>query len=221
MKLTAKFIQAITKPGRYYDDAAPGLFVFAQSHTRKRDGANMIRLSFVQRLTVEGKRRDIGLGSPKWGAVTLTDARAKAIANYRIARAGGDPTRAKRRIPTFEQAVETVIAMHAETWKDGGKSEGPVASELARLCVPDYRAQVRRHHHHGRRTRDVDANLERQTRDSSPRSPAHRGRHEMGDRRRAPRRQSRGRCHRCGAPAKRRTQGAFQALPYDRVGAAW
>ena len=136
MKLTAKFIQAITKPGRYYDDAAPGLFVFAQSHTRKGDGETMIRLSFVQRLTVEGKRRDIGLGSPKWGAVTLTDARAKAIANYRIARAGGDPTRAKRSIPTFETATATVIAMHAETWKDGGKSERQWQASLAAYAFP-------------------------------------------------------------------------------------
>ena len=136
MKLTAKFIQAITKPGRYYDDAAPGLFLFAQSHTRKGDGETMIRLSFVQRLTVEGKRRDIGLGSPKWGAVTLTEARARAIANYRIARNGGDPREGKATIPSFADAADKVIAAHAETWKDGGKSEKQWRSSLATYVYP-------------------------------------------------------------------------------------
>ena len=136
MKLTAKYIQGITEPGRYYDDQAPGLCVFAQSHTRKGDGETMLRLSFVQRLTVEGKRRDIGLGSPKWGAVTLTEARAKAIANYRIARAGGDPTRTQRSIPTFETAADVVIELHAGTWRDGGKTERQWRASLAAYAFP-------------------------------------------------------------------------------------
>ena len=130
MKLTAKFIKSITEPGRYYDDGAPGLFVLAQERNGK------VRVSFVQRLTVEGKRRDIGLGSPKWGAVTLSDARAKAIANYRIARNGGDPTLGERRVPTFETATAIVIRLHAETWRDGGKSEAQWRASLAAYAFP-------------------------------------------------------------------------------------
>ena len=127
MKLTAKFIQSITTPGR---------FVLAQSHTRKRDGETMIRLSFVQRLTVHGKRVDIGLGSPKWGAVTLSDARAKAVANHRIARTGGDPRRGAATVPTFEEAADAVIRMHAATWRDGGKTEKQWRASLRDYAVP-------------------------------------------------------------------------------------
>ena len=42
-----------------------------------------------------------------------------------IARAGGDPLALKQRpdMPTFAEAVETVIGIHREGWKDAGKSE--------------------------------------------------------------------------------------------------
>ena len=132
MKLTAKYLQSITKPGRYYDDAAPGLFVLAQSHTRKRDGETMIRLSFVQRVTVNGKRVDLGLGSPKWGAVTLTEARAKAIANYRIARNGGDPRQGAKPVPTFADGLDAVLAIQAPTWRN------PKSEPQWRASLRDY-----------------------------------------------------------------------------------
>ena len=130
MRLTAKFIQTIDRPGRFYDDGAPGLFVLAQ----ERDGK--VRTSFVQRLTVHGKRVDIGLGSPKWGATTLTEARSKAIANYRIARNGGDPRAKAASIPTFEAAADAVITMHAAGWRDAGKSERQWRASLRDYAFP-------------------------------------------------------------------------------------
>ena len=125
IKLTTRFIQSITRPGRYYDDAAPGLFVLAQERKDR------IRLSFVQRLTVHGKRVDIGLGSPRWGATTLSEARARAMSNYRIARNGGDPRAAKRQVPAFADGIEAVLAIQREAWRDGGKSEKQWRSSLA------------------------------------------------------------------------------------------
>ena len=57
--------------------------------------------SWIQRVTIDGRRRDIGLGG--YPLVTLARARELAFDNRRIARSGGDPLAAKRRakIPTF------------------------------------------------------------------------------------------------------------------------
>ena len=35
----------------------------------------------------------------------------------------GDPRRQPTVVPTFEEAADAVIAIHASTWKDGGKTE--------------------------------------------------------------------------------------------------
>ena len=61
-------------------------------------------MSYDQRLTVWGVHRDIGIGSPRW--MSLTEARATAMANYKTARKGGDPVaqRRKAKIPTFAEA---------------------------------------------------------------------------------------------------------------------
>lgn len=123
MKLSAKFVDSITTPGRYYDSAAPGLNLTV----REKNGH--IRKSYFQRLTVQGKRVDIGLGSPKWGATTLTEARQKAMKNYRIARNGGDPRKAKRKVPTFADGVEAVIAIQREAWRNP-KSEAQWRASL-------------------------------------------------------------------------------------------
>ena len=78
---------------------------------------------WVWRGTVNGTRRDLGLGAYPY--VSLVDARQQAYEYRKIARAGGDPVALKRKpdVPTFAEAVEAVIAIHREGWKDGGKSE--------------------------------------------------------------------------------------------------
>ena len=114
--LTAKFVREVTEPGRYYDGDA-GLFLIV-AHGSKRDP----RKSYMQRLTIHGKRRDMGLGSTRWA--TLTEARAMAQANRKLARMGGDPTAAKRpAAPTFLEAFEAVLAIQRAGWRDGGKTE--------------------------------------------------------------------------------------------------
>ncbi|MCY4394975.1 MAG: tyrosine-type recombinase/integrase [Rhodospirillaceae bacterium] len=124
-KLTARFIREAGTPGKYYDGDA-GLFLIVRSATRK---------SFMQRLTVRGKRCEIGLGSTRW--VTLTEARTAAQENRKLARMGGDPLAAKRPdVPTFADATETVIAIHAEGWKDAGKSAGQWRASLRDYALP-------------------------------------------------------------------------------------
>ena len=61
-RLTVKGLARLTAPGRYPDGNTLYLFV-------QRSGAR----SWVQRLVVDGRRRDIGLGSAKY--VTLAQAR--------------------------------------------------------------------------------------------------------------------------------------------------
>ena len=48
--------------------------------------------------------------------VTLAMARERALANARAIAEGRDPRRRFQQVPTFAQANETVIAIHAEHW---------------------------------------------------------------------------------------------------------
>ena len=118
-RLRAKQIGAL-RPGRHGDGGT--LFIVVEPGGRSRH--------WVQRLTVDGKRRDLGLGGYPY--VGLADARAAAFANRQLARRGGDPTAAVRqsRVPTFRTACERVDA--AATWKgDGAKNR---RSALERCC---------------------------------------------------------------------------------------
>ena len=133
MKLTKTIVETIERPGRYSDDRAPGLMLFVQRR-EPQPGKVWITRTFVQRLTVAGRRRDIGLGSPKW--LSLTEARRMAIENYRVARAGQDPTRKRASVPTFEEAADAVIGMHSGTWRDGGKTEARWRATLATYAYP-------------------------------------------------------------------------------------
>ena len=61
-------------------------------------------------MTIRGKRRELGLGSPP--LVSLAEAREKATANKKHARDGGDPLAEKRKVRdtlTFGEAVERYL----------------------------------------------------------------------------------------------------------------
>ena len=75
--------------------------------------------SWVQRLVIRGRRRELGLGG--FPLVPLKDARAAALANRRLARAGGDPLAEKRRLksmPTFAAAAEAVLTQMRPGWRN-------------------------------------------------------------------------------------------------------
>ena len=121
--LTAAFCRNVGESGRYCD--GNGLYLHVDPSGARR---------WVQRLVIRGKPRGLGLGS--YGLVSLAEAREQALANRKIARAGGDPLAAKRRaesMPTFEEAVDNVIAIHSEAWKDGGKT-----AKLWRATLREY-----------------------------------------------------------------------------------
>ena len=76
-----------------------------------------------EKLIAAARRREIDCvlvwRLDRWGR-----SRQAAFDNRKLARAGGDPLALKRRpdVPTFAEAAETVIGIHAAGWKDGGKS---------------------------------------------------------------------------------------------------
>ncbi len=105
-KLTAAFVRSVRQPGLYWDEH--GLVLRVKPSGYKQ---------WIQRLFVHGKRRELGLGPVR--LVTLAEARDAALANRKVARAGGDPRATPRRsVPTFEQAAAKVFAMHRPTWTD-------------------------------------------------------------------------------------------------------
>ncbi len=128
-KLQARFCERVTKPGRYGDGrGGHGLSLLVQE---SKSGA--VRKSWTQRLRINGKPCDLGLG-PTW-ALTLAQARAAALANHRAAWRGEDPRR-KVRVPTFAQALERVIEIQRGAWREGSKTESQWRTSLADHAKP-------------------------------------------------------------------------------------
>lgn len=109
-QLTAMKIKAITEPGRYVD--GDGLML------RVTDGGAK---SWMVRVRIDGKRRDIGIGSLK--VLTLAEARAKATELRRQIAQGIDPIAERRKVedpvPTFREAATLVHEEHKAAWKNG------------------------------------------------------------------------------------------------------
>ncbi len=66
--------------------------------------------SWVQRLVIRGRKRELGLGGT--ALVPLAEAREQALANRKLARQGGDPLAEKRRsqgMPTFADAAVRLV----------------------------------------------------------------------------------------------------------------
>ena len=92
--------------------------------------------SWIQRLLIRGRRRELGLGSV--ALVPLAEAREKALANRRLARQGGDPLAEKRRaegIPTFAEAASRVLEQKRDGWRNPKQSREWLSS-LTRFAFP-------------------------------------------------------------------------------------
>ena len=122
--LSPAFVRS-APPGRHAD--GNGLYLFVQpSGTR----------SWIQRLLVRGRRRELGLGSV--ALVPLAKAREKALANRTLARQGGDPLAEKRRtegIPTFAEAAARVLEQKRGGWR-GRRHPREWMSSLRRFAFP-------------------------------------------------------------------------------------
>ena len=105
-KLTVSKVKSLTAPG-WHGDGGTLYLVIAPRGSKQ----------WVQRLTINGKRHDLGLGG--YPMVTLDEARETAFDNRRAARRGGDPLAAKRKakMPTFAQAAEKTHRAHRARWR--------------------------------------------------------------------------------------------------------
>lgn len=106
--LTARFVDTVTKPGKHFD--GHGLFLRVRPNGGKQ---------WVQRITIRGKRSEIGLGSPP--AVSLAMARKLALENRGKAMLGGDPLADRRQaaaVLTFDAAVETYLAAKLDEFRN-------------------------------------------------------------------------------------------------------
>ena len=105
-KLTARFVDSIKEPGKYYD--VNNLFLRVYKAGSK---------NWVQRVTINGKRREIGLGNAN--LIPLSEARELAFDNLRMVKKGIDPvaiTEKKKSIPTFEEAALKVHEINRPSW---------------------------------------------------------------------------------------------------------
>ena len=104
-------VRKLKNPGKHSDGGGLTLLVAPS-------GAK----SWVQRVTINGKRHDLGLGS--YPAVTLAEARRKALANRALVMAGGNPLAVKRQetaeatMPTFEDLARQHIAENSPAWRN-------------------------------------------------------------------------------------------------------
>jgi integrase len=109
-RLTARFVETVAMPGRYHDGGGLGLFLRVLAGGSRQ---------WVQRLMVQGRRAEIGLGAPP--VVTLAMAREAALKNKRTAYQGRDPVaekRAARDALTFETAARKAHVELAPTFKN-------------------------------------------------------------------------------------------------------
>ena len=108
-KLTAVKVKSLSEPGRYGDGG--GLYLAIA-----RGGSR----SWIQRIVIDGRRRDIGLGG--FPAVSLAKARERAAGNRAAVADGRDPLAERQRtktVPTFREAAESTIEANRPRWRNG------------------------------------------------------------------------------------------------------
>ena len=124
MTLSATRVKALSDPGRYSDGG--GLHLFITKAGRK---------SWVLRITVDGRRRDIGLGG--YPLVSLARAREKATEYREAFLEGRDPVAEKRApaMPTFREAAYAVHQTNKPRWRNARHASGWIQT-LERHAMP-------------------------------------------------------------------------------------
>ena len=106
--LSDRAVKAATAPGRMFD--GHGLFLLVTPV-----GAKI----WKQRITVKGRRQELGLGG--YPVVTLAKAREVALANRRMVRDGLNPKTERRRargIPTFAELARADFEHRKAGWRN-------------------------------------------------------------------------------------------------------
>jgi integrase len=109
-KLSKDEVRALSAPGRYSD--GDGLILQISPSGGK---------SWLLRVQIKGRRRDIGLGRVQ--DVSVTAARSAAADMRKLARSGIDPLEERKKerviVPTFEKAAKLVHMELLAGWKNG------------------------------------------------------------------------------------------------------
>ena len=123
-KLTVAKVKALSAPGRHGDGAT--LYLFITPGGTK---------SWVQRVTIAGRRSDIGLGA--FPAISLARARQLAAANRTLIAEGGDPLEAKREtaVPTFREAAQKTFEANKTRWRNA-KATANWMQQLEKYAFP-------------------------------------------------------------------------------------
>ena len=123
-KLTAARVKALSKPGRHGD--GDGLYLNIAPGGSK---------SWVQRITIDGRRRDMGLGG--YPAVSLAQARRRATDNRAAVAGGRDLLAEKRRpaTPTFREAALIVHETNRPRWRSAKQTRNWIQT-LERHAMP-------------------------------------------------------------------------------------
>ena len=123
--LTPALVRNVNQTGRYCD--GQGFYLDVRPSGSR---------SWIQRLTIRGRRTELGLGG--FPLVSLKEAREKAFANRKLAREGGDPLVEKRRaesMPTFAEAAAQVWKQLRPGWRNSKHSQAWLSS-LERFAFP-------------------------------------------------------------------------------------
>jgi len=108
-QLTAAFVNSVKTPGKYFDRGGLGLALLVDNTGYKR---------WIQRIRVNGRQRDLGLGAPP--VITLALARDKALENKRTVMMGGDPfadRKIRRNKLTFDDAAKQFFEKKKEEFR--------------------------------------------------------------------------------------------------------
>jgi integrase len=129
-KLTTLKIKSLKEPGRHTDGSGLMLYI-------KEGGSK----TWVFRPSINGKRRDFGLGS--LGDVSLAEAREAADVMRRLIRQGVDPLQHKRQakaatleVVTFRAAARSAYTEHEAGWRNA-KHRAQWLSSLEAYAFPD------------------------------------------------------------------------------------
>ena len=115
----------VSQAGRYCD--GQGLYLDVRPSGSR---------GWIQRLTIRGRRTELGLGG--FPLVSLKEAREKAFANRKLARDGGDLLAEKRRaesMPTFAEAARQVWNQLRPGWRSPQHAQLWLKS-LERYAIP-------------------------------------------------------------------------------------
>ena len=122
--LTSAKAKSLSRPGRHGDGGTLYLCV-------KPSGAK----SWIQRIAIDGRRHDIGLGA--FPVISLAKARERAFANRVAIADGRNPLaeKIKAKLPTFREAAEKTIEANRPRWRNP-KTDQNWTAALERHAFP-------------------------------------------------------------------------------------